>query len=69
VSRIIQQLDRGETLAIDRLIERLAPPIDPATVRMLVGMLARHGLVAITRPHAIASKTDGGVGFDKPTTP
>lgn len=48
VGRIIQQLDRGETLAIDRLIERLAPPLDAATVRMLVGMLARHGLVAIS---------------------
>jgi ribosomal protein L16 Arg81 hydroxylase len=48
VGRIIQQLDRGETLAIDRLIEMLAPPLDAATVRMLVGMLARHGLVAIS---------------------
>jgi ribosomal protein L16 Arg81 hydroxylase len=48
VGRIIQQLERGETLALDRLIERLAPPLDAATVRMLVGMLARHGLVAIS---------------------
>jgi hypothetical protein len=48
VSRIIEQLERGETLAIDRLIERLDPPVDAATVRMLVGMLARHGLVAIS---------------------
>jgi len=48
VSRIIEQLDRGETLAIDRLVERLDPPIDAATVRMLVGMLARHGLVTVS---------------------
>lgn len=48
VGRIIQQFDRGERLAFDRLIERLVPPLDASTVRMLVGMLARHGLVAVS---------------------
>jgi ribosomal protein L16 Arg81 hydroxylase len=48
VGRILQQLDGGETIAIDRLIERLSPPLEAAAVRMLVGMLARHGLVAIS---------------------
>jgi hypothetical protein len=47
VGRIIQQLDRDEALTIERLIERVAPALDAGMARMLLGMLAKHGLVVI----------------------
>jgi ribosomal protein L16 Arg81 hydroxylase len=45
---IIEQLEHGAPLPIGRLIEAVAGRLDEGMVRMLVGILLKHDLVAIT---------------------
>jgi hypothetical protein len=47
VQLIIDQLDDGAPLPIGQLMEALAGRLDEEAVRTLVGMLLKHGLVAI----------------------
>jgi ribosomal protein L16 Arg81 hydroxylase len=46
---IIEQLQHGAPITIGRLVEAVAGRLDEGMVRMLVGMLLKHGLVAIRR--------------------
>ena len=45
---IIEQLESGTSLPMGQLVEAVAGRLDEDTVRLLVAMLAKHDLVAIT---------------------
>ena len=45
---IVEMLEGGSAVPVDRLIEGMAGRLDEEMVRMLVGMLVRENLVAIT---------------------